>query len=337
MALGVVLFFGMVSSRLLYLQFFKKDTYQKISENFSLKETPILAQRGAISDIKERIIATTRPSFNLFVIQQKLKDSKKLFEKISEITGQSTEGFFQTLEKNKKTPKYKAFLLLQDLSLEQATQLNIYKNLAQKNNEYADFLAIDLKVEPIRTYPQEGLFFHPLGFVKNESGEWSGVQGLEKFYNNDLKGVDGKEQSIVDALGRETNARFFEGTQELLSENPIPGKNLKLTLDLDLQKAANNAFGNQSGALTLLNIKTGGVLAFVSKPSFDANDLLSNLSFKEWKKINEGESKVLLNRNIQAAYPPGSTFKIVTDLAGLMEGKITPQEKISLMPNPLLL
>ncbi|MBF0491480.1 MAG: penicillin-binding protein 2 [Deltaproteobacteria bacterium] len=329
MGLVIVLFFAMVCSRLLYLQLFKRVAYQKISENFSLKETPLLAQRGILTDCKGRVLATTRPSFNLFLTPQKIKDTQALFEKISKITGQSQEIFSQILEKNKKTPKYKALLLMQDLNSDQAAQLNIFKNLAQKNNEYADFSAIDLKIEPLRTYPQSELFSHPLGFVRNEGGDWLGVQGLEKFYEATLRGVDGKEQTVVDAFGREMNALAFGMAKESLLENPLPGKNLQLTLDRDLQEAANTAFGNQSGALALLELKSGDVLALVSKPSFNANQLLSNISAKEWKKINEDELKPLLNRTLQAAYPPGSTFKIVTALTGLMEGKISPQEKFS--------
>jgi penicillin-binding protein 2 len=151
-------------------------------------------------------------------------------------------------------------------------------------------------------------------------GDMIGKNGVEYQWEADLKGVDGGRQIEVDALGREI--------KPLRSVEPFPGNNLILTLDLELQKVAEEAFQDKSGALIAMDPKTGRILAMVSKPSFDPNLFARNISTEEWKSLMENPGHPLQNKGIQGQYPPGSVFKIITAIAGLESGIIDPDTQM---------
>ncbi len=188
---------------------------------------------------------------------------------------------------------------------------------------------VSIQIEPKRNYPYGASFAHVIGYVseisdeelKNKKkykdyspGDYIGKYGLERSYENDLRGVDGEKRVEVDAIGREVR------TLDVV--DPIPGHSLHLNLDLELQLSADKALEVRKGAAVALNPKTGGVLVLASRPGFDPNLFASGISKKEWQKIALDKAHPLQNRAIQGGYPPGSTFKILTAMQALELGVI---------------
>ena len=220
------------------------------------------------------------------------------------------------------------------------------KNLLLESNSVGEWSALDIQVEPERHFLEGEAFGHVLGYLREirdeklkelqkehpnryEAGDIIGAQGIERHFDLELRGEDGKEEVIVDALGREVKDPAFGLDKEISRSIPKPGLNLHTTLDKDLQKVAYDALAGKEGAVVVLLVPSGEVLALVSVPSYDPEKMGANLSKAYWAFLNQDERKYLLNRATQAAYPPGSTFKIITGLASLSESLIRPEDKIS--------
>ena len=209
--------------------------------------------------------------------------------------------------------------------------------LLESNRVHLPGLIVD--VRPRRAYDYGDLASHLIGYLgevdENElrqsketpyrMGALIGKYGVEYRWENDLRGVDGGRQIEVDALGREI--------RPLGIVEPFPGNNLYLTIDLDLQKTAEEAYQDKNGALIAMDPKTGRILAMVSKPSFDPDIFARNILPEEWKSLLENPHHPLQNKGIQGQYPPGSVFKIVTAIAGLESGLITPNTPVYLHRN----
>ncbi len=198
-----------------------------------------------------------------------------------------------------------------------------------------------VEVQPIRQYIFKEMAVHALGYVSEisdteledkkdqgyKTGDIIGKFGLEKMYDQLLRGIDGGEQVEVDVTGKPV--------QILGKKNPVPGHDVVLTIDRDIQLATEKAVDDQlkligasAAAAVVMNPQTGEILAIVSRPGFDPNLFAQGISEKEWKKINENPFYPMDNKAITGEYPPGSTFKIVTGTAALAAGKVTPEEKI---------
>ncbi|MFO1519337.1 MAG: penicillin-binding protein 2 [bacterium] len=347
MAACMTLFFLVVIGRLAYLQLVRGREYARFSDAYTVKEIPITAPRGNLYDRKGRVIATTRPSFNLLLNLSKAKKLDELLERVAPFVEKTPEELKEAVAQAKGQPRFRPVNLVTDLSREQVAKLQMRKTLATEDTEEGrDFSALEIRVEPIRHYEEGEMWGHVVGYLREISeeklkeaaksdpgkyfpGDVVGAQGIERRFDVSLRGRDGKQEAVVDALGHEVREDTFGLKKELLLSPPVAGDNYYLTLDRDLQKVAYDALKDKEGALVMLDVKTGEVLAMVSRPSYDPEKLVGNISRAYWVTLNTDERKILLNRTMQAAYPPGSTFKIITGLAALAEGVIKPTDKIS--------
>ena len=312
--------------RLWHLQVIRGNEFMRLSENnrIRIRENP--ADRGMLLDRKGRLLAHNRPSFEVYLIPEDLKKNPEVLMKVGEMLNMTQNKIRNKLQSLKKRPPFKPVKIKSDIDWNELALLEF-------NRVHLPGLIVD--VRPRRAYHYDDLASHLIGYLgevdENDLrqskdspyrlGAFIGKYGVECQWETDLRGVDGGRQIEVDALGREI--------KPLRSVDPFPGNNLILTIDLDLQQVAEEAFQDKRGALIAMDPKTGKILAMVSKPSFDPALFARNISPEEWRSLIENPHHPLQNKGIQGQYPPGSVFKIVTAIAGLESGVITPDTQLT--------
>ncbi len=322
----LVIAFLLLFVRLWYLQVIKGSDFLRLSENnrIRIRENP--ADRGMLLDRKGRILAHNRPSFEVYLVPEDLKRNPETLDRVGDLL-KIAQGEIQTKLRNQKqrTP-FKPVKIKSDIEWDELARLEFYR-------VHLPGLLVD--VRPRRAYNYGTLASHLLGYIgevdENElkqsketpyrMGADIGKYGIEQRWEPDLRGTDGGRQIEVDAVGREM--------KPLRSVDPLPGNNVILTIDLDVQAVAEEAFQDKNGALIAMDPNTGRILAMVSKPSFDPRVFARNITPEEWKSLVENPFHPLQNKVIQGQYPPGSVFKIVTAIAGLESGLITPQTQFT--------
>jgi penicillin-binding protein 2 len=317
----VGLAFFLIFVRLWSLQVIKGGELRRLSENncIRLRENP--ADRGMLLDRKGRILAHNRPSFEVYLVPEDLKANPEVVIKVGEMLRLTQVEIEEKIKAQKRRAPFKPVKIKSDIDWNELA-------LLESNRVHLPGLIVD--VRPRRAYDYGDLGSHLIGYLgevdENElkqsretpyrMGALIGKYGVEYRWENDLRGLDGGRQIEVDALGREI--------RPLGIVEPFPGNNLFLTIDLDLQKTAEEAYQDKSGALVAMDLKTGGLLAMVSKPSFEPDIFARNILPEEWKSLVENPHHPLQNKGIQGQYPAGSVFKIITAIAGLESGMITP-------------
>ncbi len=317
----VGLAFLFIFIRLWSLQVIKGSDLRRLSENncVRLRENP--ADRGMLLDRKGHILAHNRPSFEVYLIPEDLKSNPEVLVEVGRILNTTQDEIEQKIKAQKKRAPFKPVRIKSDIDWKELAVL-------ESNRVHLPGLLVD--VRPMRAYDYGSLASHLIGYLgevdENElkqsketpyrMGALIGKYGVEYRWENDLRGTDGGRQIEVDALGREI--------RPLGIVEPFPGNNLFLTIDLALQKTAEEAYQDKNGALVAMDPQTGRILAMVSKPSFEPNIFARNILSEEWKSLVENPHHPLQNKGIQGQYPAGSTFKIVTAIAGLESGMITP-------------
>jgi penicillin-binding protein 2 len=347
--LVILAFFTIAAARLFYLQIVRGKNFAAFSAVHTMKEVRIPASRGVIFDRNRVPIAENRPSFDLAIVPQEVVDIERTKKTLATVAGVDPVAVDQKWGKMKKTPSYFPLVVASDIPYDMAVKIRTAKSLDSDGSAGADdlddfdFRGIEVNARPLRSYPRGPVAAATLGYIGEISekdlarmkkdqpgryvlGDLAGATGLERMWENFLRGRDGYQQKIVDAAGREIQNEDLISL--LTEEESVHGLNLILTLDSRLQKFAEERFEGKSGGLVALDPKTGGILAIVSAPSYDPAKLVSNVSHDDWSKLVSDPKNLLLNRAIQGAYPPGSTYKLVTALAGLEEGVIRPDEKI---------
>ncbi len=321
---GMAFFLIFVS--LWYLQVIRGGEFKRLSENNRIRILENPADRGMLLDRKKRVLAHNRPSFEVSLIPEDLKVNPEVLTKVGEMLDMGQDEIGNKLKSLKRRPPFKPVKIKSDIDWNGLALLEF-------NRVHLPGLVVD--VMPRRTYNYGTLASHLIGYLgevdENElkesknvpyrMGDLIGKYGVEYRWETDLKGVDGGRQIEVDALGREI--------KPLRSVEPFPGNNLVLTIDLDLQRVAEEAYQDKSGALIAMDPQNGHILAMVSKPSFDPNLFARNILPEEWKSLMEDPRHPLQNKGIQGQYPPGSVFKIVTAIAGLESGIITPNTQMT--------
>ena len=309
-----------------YLQVIKGSDLRQLSENNRIRIREMVADRGMLLDRKGQILAHNRPSFEVFLVPEDIRSNPEVLEKIGEILNLPREEIDEKVKGLKRRPAFRPVKLKSDIDWDRLA-------LLESNRIHLPGILVD--VRPRRAYQYDSLASHLIGYIgevdENElrqtkdrpyrMGSMIGKYGVEYEWETQLKGTDGGRQIEVDALGREI--------KPLRSVDSFPGNNVFLTIDFDLQKVAEEAYQDKNGALIAMDPKTGRILAMVSKPSFDPSIFARGVSAEEWRALMDHPFHPLQNKGIQGQYPPGSVFKIVTAIAGLETGAITPQTQIT--------
>ena len=312
-----------------YLQIVRGAYYDVLARENILKEYPLPAPRGLILSRSNKILAENRLSHNLFVTPRMSKNLQNTLQFLSGVLAASPDELKRIIEKEGSLRSLRPVLVYQDLSLPQLAFI------AARKIEYPE---LDIKQETKRSYNYDDLFSHVIGYVGEigdeqlkgkeftgaEKRDYVGQSGLERYYNSLLMGKNGYERKVVDSHGAELK-EFTSNHPD--RQNAIPGKILKLGLDFDMQKAAQESFlkDGKNGAAVAMNIKTGEILVLYNSPGFNPNDFIPRISPSEWKELLSDPMHPLQNRSIQNRFAPGSTFKVVMALAALQEKKITPE------------
>jgi penicillin-binding protein 2 len=299
------------------LQIASSDYYNELAQKNRIRTVPILAPRGKILDREGRIIVDNYPSTSVLLLRDQSRDWSKDVPMIASGLHMDPDEVQDRINRFKNTPQYQPLFLKEDITPDELAFIESH------HNELPELETIS---EHRRLYPKNGFMAHAIGYVGEVSedmlnqpafefykaGDIVGKSGVEEEYNDILMGKDGSRREIVDSRGRVVGK---------MDEVPaVPGKTLKLTIDLDLQIAAEEAIGDKEGAIVAMNPKTGEVLAMVSRPTFDPNQFAVRISKGYWNQLLADPGKPLLNKAIQAQLAPGSTFKIIMATAGLQEG-----------------
>ncbi len=298
------------------LQVQNPDVYSEAAERNRIKSTPILAARGKILDRDGRVIVDNKASYSLLLNRDQIKpDHLPVIAEALQI------DYAELAAKIRRMSSRPQIIIKDQLSRDEMAWVESH----QDANTYPEMQVVRAWR---RQYPQDGFAAHVTGYVGEISeaeldapqfidyhqGDVIGKDGLERQYDSTLRGIDGQQRVLVDNMGRE---RQMENAQEA-----VPGKDLRTTLDLDLQAVAELAMQDHRGAVVALDPRSGEVLAMVSRPTFDANKFTGRISQKDWNEIANDPHKPLLNRAIQAQLAPGSTFKPIMAIAGLESGVI---------------
>jgi penicillin-binding protein 2 len=316
----------LIVTRLWYLQILQADKLKDLSESNRLRFVPVAASRGAILDRNGAKLVGNTPSFSLAVIPQDVKDKDSLFVRLSRHLEIDLGELNEKWKKGKNRAKYYPIILVSGITRDQLEFLE--ENRLQ-------LTGIDIEMKPVREYPFGPMASHLLGhlgeisedeldrseFKKYNPGDYMGKGGIERNWEHELHGMDGGRQIEVDARGR-----FLRTISET---PPIIGNSLVLTIDADLQKTAEESFGDQAGAAVVMDVNSGEILSFVSRPNFDPALFAGRMPPDKWKEYLEDMRHPLENKALTGQYPPGSTFKIVTALASLENGIIDGNSTVS--------
>lgn len=327
---AILIAFSVLAARLVYLQVIKRDHYYTLAEANRISILPVVPNRGLIWDRNNEVLAANYSAYTLEVTPSRVKNLDAVLEELNtivEIQPRDKRRFKRLMEESKN---FESLPIRNRLTEEEVARFAV--------NRYR-FPGFDIRPRLFRNYPQGEVASHAIGYIgrindadlkriddadltSNYRGtDHIGKLGVEGGYENELHGSTGSEQVEIDAGGR--------AMRSLATTAPVAGNNLTLTLDIKLQKVAEQVFGEGRGSLVAIEPATGEILALVSKPGFDPNLFVDGIDPQNWDLLNTSIDKPLLNRALRGAYPPGSTIKPFLALGALESGKRTPQQSIS--------
>ncbi|RMF48072.1 MAG: penicillin-binding protein 2 [Deltaproteobacteria bacterium] len=325
LSLAALMVFALLLARLWYLQVIRGEDYRQLSEKNRVRYLSIPAARGPVLDRYGRMLIDNRPAFAIAALRQDVADPQELLARLSSYLEQPVEKLLDRWKEGLKLPRYRPIRLADDIP----------RDLVERLQEHSvDLPGLFVEVRPVRSYPQGEMAAQLLGYVgevteqdleeqSDESyrpGDVIGKRGLERVLEQDLRGTDGERLLEVDVRGKQMRI--------LQTREPRPGHRVFLTIDRDLQRAAEQAFGDESGAAVVMDVRTGEILAFVNRPSFDPASFATGISLEDWNRLVKDPRRPLQNKAIGGMYPPGSTFKIVTALAALQAGVASPRTTV---------
>lgn len=318
----ILVVFLVLSYGLWTLQVRKNDEYIVRAEQNRIRRVPILAPRGKLLDRNGEIIVDNYPSFSALMLRDQKVDLNADAQKIADGLHIPVDDVLDKIKRYQLAhkPSYEPIFLKDDITPDERAFIEAHRD---------EFPELDTLMVHRRLYPKDGFMAHLIGYVGQVSeemlnsprfelyqpGDIVGQSGVELSYNDVLMGKDGSRRVLVDSKGREVGRPAKDANIPA-----IPGHKLKLTIDLDIQKAAELAMQGKNGALVAMDPRNGEILAMVSRPTFDPNDFAIRISAKEWKELTEDPNHPLLNKAIQAQLAPGSVFKIIMAVAGTNEG-----------------
>ncbi len=328
---AILVAFLVLVLRLFYLQVIRYDDLNEQAENNRTAIVPIVPNRGVIMDRNGVVLATNYSAYTLEITPSKLvaplEEVIDQLASVVEIQSRDKRRFKKQLDESKS---FESVPIRNRLSDEEVARF-----AAQRYR----FPGVEIKARLFRNYPYNELASHVIGYIgrinqaekakieeSEDSGNYRGTDyigklGVEQSYEAQLHGTTGVQQMETSAGGR--------AVRRLNSSQAVPGNSVVLSIDIKLQKLVEDLYGKRRGALVALDPKTGEILAFVSKPTFDPNLFVDGIDFENWQALNESPDKPLLNRALRGTYPPGSTYKPFMALAALQTGKRSEKTLIS--------
>ena len=336
MALFVVLVFGGIIVRVAQVQLFQQDRWSGIAQQNITKTLELPATRGVIRDVAGRVVASNRPSYDVYATPRLLQPDD--LERIASLMGLPEEESDALSTRMAELPEGRRthqIQLFRDIDRDQ---------LAALETHLAELAALDVVTVPLRDYPYATLGAHLIGYLNEVNaedieratdpsvyrpGDRIGRSGLEKVYEPLLKGARGFRRVVVDARGRALPDAQPDSLDVDMLRNPVPGHDIQLTLDMRLMEALDRAFQvHPSGAAVVIDIHTGAVRALYSKPVYDPNEMSSGLSTRRYAELTSDPFRPLIDKTIYETYFPGSTFKVFTALAALQDAVVDPGQRV---------
>src|SRR6516225_3770987 len=293
----ILVIFLILAYGLWRLQVMQSDMYAQLAEKNRIRNVPILAPRGKILDREGRTIVDNYPSFSALLLRDSSRDLNADADLIAQGLHLNPDEVRARIRRFTSMPQYQPIFLKEDITPDELQFIEAHRN---------ELPELDTIMAHRRLYPRNGFMAHLIGYVGEVSdemlnlpqfelynpGDVVGISGVERQYNNLLMGTNGSRQAVVDSHGREVG--------RLGETEAIPGKPLKLTIDIDLQIAAEEALGDKNGAVVAMNPSNGEILAMVSRPTFSPQDFAAGIKRDEWNRLVTDPDKPLLNKAIQA-------------------------------------
>jgi len=317
--LVIIFFILIILARLWFLQIHYGSKYRELADNNRVRMLDVVAPRGTILDREGRTLITNRPSFNIVWVKEDSPDPDEIIKKLSRIFNEEIAVLLKRVREAADNPRHIPIMLKEDID---------WKTLVYIENNHYELPGVRIEVLPRRDYLFNDLGSHMIGYLGQinmkeleerkganyQSGDLLGKRGFEKLYEDELRGEKGTMYMEVDAHGFEQH--------QLKGKEPLSGNDLQLTIDLDLQLEAEKAIAGRAGAVVAMDVQSGRILAFASAPPVHLEDFVGGISTKKWQGLLNNIKRPLVHKTIQGQYPPGSTYKIVTALAGLSKGAI---------------
>jgi penicillin-binding protein 2 len=323
---SVVMAFAALAISFWFLQIVQHARFEEMAASNHQRTLALRAPRGVLFDRNGKVLVENRQSFSVSIVREHTKDMDRTVRLLASVAGLDVSTVEQIVERHRGEPTYQPIVVIEDASLSQVAAI-----MARR----LDFELPDVVVQqvPMRQYPADAMAAHLFGYVGEASdsqigegitsGAIVGQSGIERVYNRLLMGQDGARRVVVNSVGREI--------REIAEIPPVEGRRVQLTIDYDLQKAAEDGFRHAgfNGAALIMDPRNGEVLTYVSLPAYDPNDFAGGIDRATWVSLNADKLRPLQNRAIQGRYSPGSTFKIVVATAALEEGLVTPDFRVS--------
>jgi penicillin-binding protein 2 len=320
-AITVALFLG----RLYLLQVIRSERYVEVSQANSEKRVRIEAPRGLIFDRKGRLLVGNRRSYDLVLDREHARDAQRTAEWVSRVTGEATERILERLD-TKPDPQHHPIVLAHDLTFSQVAFVEARRE---------DVPGLSIQTNILREYPNGSLAAHALGYVgeidqgelvnplfaHHAQGDQVGKSGVERSYDDLLSGHPGTRRVVVNNVGRMISSG--------MDEEPVPGDNVYLGIDLEVQRACEDGLSGYRGACVMLDARTGSVLAIASAPTYDPNAFVGGISSVRWKEYADDPHNPLQFRALAGTYPPGSVWKALVSAAAIQSGKHRPSTTVT--------
>lgn len=323
LSLAMAIPFPIFLGRLHYLQNVVGARFKKLAEKNRIHIRPLRPMRGRFLDRFGRVIAEDQSAYRLVLIPEQCPNPKKVLQSISKLTPLKEVVQEKVLRETKRRAPFTPVTVVRTIP---------FNDLARVQINQPDLPGVDLKIIPTRHYNDSTMLSHLTGYVgrsdydkRKQVKGWApdfpvGRQGLERLYESRLGGVPGLMEMETNAEGRPL--------RDVGKQDAKAGEDLVLSLNMEVQKAAYDALKGETGSVVVMDVRTGGVLAAVSNPTFDANLFSEGIDDENWSKILNHPENPLLNRALQGIYSPGSTYKPIVALAALEEGVINTKEKM---------
>jgi penicillin-binding protein 2 len=314
---GILVLMLALAAGLWRLQILGATNFKELAEENRIRKEPLMAPRGRLFDRDGRLLVDNYPSVSCFLVREQNKDLDDDLPLIAQGLHLDLDQLKATLKHYRAAPGYQPIPIKQDISADEQAFVEAHRN------ELPELETIDVER---RLYPRDGFAAHLIGYVGEvsdddlnqaryamyEPGQIVGKAGVEATYDQILRGQDGSRDVVVDSHGREV---AYDRTQ-----HATPGQDLKLTIDIDIQRAAELALGEANGAVIVMDPRNGEILALVSHPNYDPNAFAVRIKRDDWNKLITDPRHPLMNKAIQDQLAPGSTFKVIMSAAGLQEG-----------------